>query len=233
MENHDTSFLYTKTLVHFHPFPLPFCIYEGMGETVYMVSNSVAFSSMYTPGIYRVLKSIIRHISDKPLIIDDILGMFSAQDEMPCVTWTREFISRLTSLMRITWKCTHTTDTPLFKNHDCVAFVSPLAFLHTGRLDIACAESLDNYPEKWFIIPAGSWRKSEGVFRYYGKALKRFVYKLRVPAAAVDSTWVIIAPHGVELQQVPFSKYIQVVDVEQRERPNVARERELYERSFG
>jgi len=232
--NPEISFLFSKKLVYSTPLPLPFCIYEGMGESVYMLSNSAAFSSLYSPGVYRVLDALIKHFSTAPLIVDDILGMLREPKMYTHRVWTREYISKLISLNRITWQCPHTTDAVSFEGHDMVAFVSPLAFLHANRLDIACAESLDNHPEKWFILPAGSPTKHRHVVKYYADRLKRSVYAVYVPATAIDSCWVLIAPEGVSVEESPYSQYvIPVLQESGHGRAVLAKEKALYESTYG
>ena len=232
--NPEVSFLFSKKLVHSAPLPLPFCIYEGMGESVYMLSNSAAFSSLYSPGVYRVLDAIMRHFSTKPLVVDDILGMLRDPALYTHRVWTREYISRLISLNRITWQCPHTEEQPLFEGHDLVAFLSPLAFLHTKRLSIACAESIDNHPEKWFILPAGSPSKHRHVVKYYADHLKRSVYAVYVPTTAIDSCWVLIAPQDASVIEAPYSRYIipvkQAVGVG---KANLGKEQALYAATYG
>lgn len=230
----ETSFLFSKKLVYSTPLPLPFCIYEGMGESVYMLSNSIAFSSMYSPGVYRVLDALMRHFGTKPLVVDDILGMMRDSAFYTHKVWTREYISKLISLNRITWQCPHSEGPVSFEGHDLVAFLSPLAFLHANRLDIACAEALDNHPDKWFIIPAGSNSKHRHVVKYYADRLKRSVYAVYVPTTAIDSCWVLIAPKGVSISESPYSQYvIPVMQESGSGRGNVGKERTLYESTYG
>lgn len=232
--NQEISFLFSKKLVYSTPLPLPFCIYEGMGESVYMLSNSAAFSSLYSPGVYRVLDAIMRHFSKRPLVVDDILGMLRDPGFYTHRVWTREYISRLISLNRITWQCPHTEEEPTFEKHDMVAFLSPLAFLHTRRLGISCVESIDSHPEKWFILPAGSPSKHRHVVKYYADHLNRSVYAVYVPTTALDSCWVLIAPQGVSVEESPYSKYVIPVKRDLGVgKATMAKEHALYTATYG
>lgn len=233
MASPEISCLFSKKLVYNTPLPLPFCIYDGMGESVYMLANTVAFSSLYTPGTYRVLDAIIKHLAKNPLVIDDILGMLPDKVYTHRV-WTREYISKLISLNRITWSCPHTEEPVSFEGHDFVAFASPVAYLHANRLPIACAESIDNNPEKWFLIPAGSPKKHRHVVKYYADRLKRPVYAVYVPTTAIDSCWMLVAPQGEELVEAPYSRYIHPVIAEVGHgRSSIEKERTLYESTYG
>ena len=234
MASPEISCLFSKKLVYNSPLPLPFCIYEGMGETVYLISNSVAFSSMYTPGVYRVLDAIMKFLAKKPLVVDDVLGMLQDSKFYTHRVWTREWISKLISLNRITWSCTHSEGPVSFEGHDLVAFLSPLAFLHAQRLELVCAESIDNNPEKWFLIPAGSPKKHRHVVKYYADRLKRSVYAVYVPTTAIDSCWVLIAPQGEAITEAPYSRYIHPVNAEVGHgKASIEKERALYESTYG
>lgn len=204
----DTSFLHTKKLVYSGHLPLPMSIYEGMGEAVYLIGNVAAFSSLYSPGIYRVLKAIIAHVSERPLIIDDLLGMTPDVPGAEQVVWTRQFISNLVSLNRITWECPHVETKPGFAGHDMVAFLQPAAYLYGKRLDIGSGEVIENHCDKWFMLPAGDMTKYQHIVQYFADTLKRAVYAVTIPAAVVDSCWCLIAPAEVELQSSPFSVYV-------------------------
>lgn len=229
----DISFLHSKQLVYNTPLPLPFCIYNGMGEHVYMLSNVAAFSSMYSPGVYRVLHAIIEHLSEKPVIIDDILGMLPDVKDADHYVWTREFISKLTSLNRIRWECPHKEAPPVINDADMLAFVSPVAFLQANRLDLASAESIDNKRRKWFIVPAGDVSRYKQVTQYYADALKRNVYRIYIPTTAIDSCWCLIAPEGVEVETVPFPMYVKKVNRRAKRRPDRKVEKMMYEGTIG
>lgn len=229
----DISFLHTKQLVYSSPLPIPFCIYNGMGEHVYMLGNVAAFSTLYSPGVYRVLHAIISYISTKPVIIDDIFGMLAEVKDAEHYVWTRAFISKLTSLNRITWECPHRDMPPVISDADMLAFVSPAAYLHANRLEIASAESIDNKRRKWFIVPAGDVSRYRQVTQYYADALKRDVYQVYIPTTAIDSCWCLIAPEGVKLEKVPFSMYVKKVERRKSRRPDHAVEKMMYEGTIG
>ncbi len=204
----DTSFLHTKKLVFSGHLPLPMSIYEGMGEAVYLIGNIAAFSTLYSPGIYRVLKAIIAHVSKTPLIIDDLLGMTPDVPGSTHVVWTRKFMSNLISLNRITWECPHVEAKPAFSGHDMVAFVQPAAYLYGKRLDIGSGEVIDNHRDKWFLLPAGDMVRYKHIVQYFADTLKRSVYAITIPAAVVDSCWCLIAPAEVKLEKFPFPMYV-------------------------
>jgi len=208
-------------------------IYEGMGEAIYMISNVAAFSSLYSPGIYRVLRAIIAHVSKKPLIVDDLCGMLPDVDNATHVVWTRAFISYLTSLNRITWDCPHSESKPVFDDHDMVAFTMPAAYLYGKRLDIGAASVIDHFKNKWFLLPAGDMAHSCHAVQYFADTLRRSVYSIRVPAAIVDSCWTLIAPEGAKLESVPFSMYVSPVNKQSSRSFKPELEKRLFEGTIG
>ena len=162
------SFLYNKKLVFNTYTPVPFCIYEGMLESTYLVSNQMAFSSVVSPGLYEMLRNFIEAIPVKrKLVIDDILGMCAIIPEKGGKTmrvlhgvWTTEFIKSLTSLNRIVWRCPHREmdDSVLEKEipaAEAVICAPPVHTLHRNRLNVVNAQVVNDNPEKWFVIPAG------------------------------------------------------------------------------
>lgn len=228
--NRDLSFLSTKRLVYSCGIP-PFAIYDGILETVYMLHNSVAFSSFYTPGIYTVLGEIIRALPGKKLLVDDLLGMMPS--ECTNVVSSRKVIERLMALNRVTWKCPHveTADLPM-NDHDVVANVSPLAFMHANRLPQLGLQVV-NASRKTFIFPAGQTRKARNVAFFVGAFLKRQAHMLTIPAHLVDNCFVIVPGHGVDVSRLPFGMYITKIPRVDGGRYDPNNERSLYEYLYG
>lgn len=226
----DLSFLSTKQLVYSCGIP-PFAIYDGMLETVYMLHNSVAFSSLYTPGIYTVLGEILRALQGKKLLVDDLLGMMPS--DFTNVVSSRKVIERLMSLNRITWKCPHVEAPDLsLGDHDVVANVSPLAFMHANRLQQLNLQVV-NASKKTFIFPAGQTRKARNVAYFVGAFLKRQAHMLAIPANLVDNCFVIVPGRDVDVSRLPWGMYMTKIPRVDGGRYDIKNERALYEYLYG
>lgn len=211
--------------------PRPFCIYSGMLEDVYTINNYAGLSTLFTPGMARQVRAVLEHISENPLIIDDLFGMFAPVKNSKHVVWTRTWIDKLESLRRITWPCQHKEQPPALGSADLVAFLPPVANMLNDRLEIANPQTVDNFPKKWFVIPSGDPENCQRVAQFWADALpRRDVYLFFVPAATIDSCWVFIAPEGKLLQTVPYPEHFQLIRSQEVHAP-VTQERQvsLYE----
>lgn len=206
MEQQDASFLHTKRLVYSCGLPLPFSVYEGMAESIYMIANSVAYTSVCSPGLYKVLRDFFFGIEgvDHRVIVDDILGMTGGQkqDDVRRPVWTRRFIEQLTGLNRISWRCPHTEGAFACDKPGLYWQATPLAFLHEKRLDVLNADVVNKAQGSWFMLPMGMGEKARTAVHFYLTFVKRPVYVARIPAAHVDDTFVIVPPAGVSVLPV-------------------------------
>lgn len=204
----DTSCIKNKELVYVSYTPLPFAIYAGLLEDTYMLNNAVAMSSLFSPGIARVLGRIIQDVSTTPLILDDLFGMLAGVPAEHSVLY-KDWINTLSSLRRITWSCPHREATPGLANYDMIALVPPCAFFAKYRKDIISDSTLNTFPEKWFLLPAGDAQSRQSIQEYWAEVcVDRDVFGINIPAVHVDSHWVLIAPEGKLLRTVPFPQYV-------------------------
>lgn len=204
------SYLKTKKCVNMHPFPLPFAIYSGMLEDVYCIANSIAFTSVCTPGLYNVMRRFIAGLPGvKKLVLDDILGFCKTPEgATPFISsmWTREYVSMLTSYGRISWDVqgdeVSFADSERVHNvkengWDVVANVTPLHYLHTERLGLMGVDSINANKNTFFILPAGTADKIALTCAYARMYIQRRSLLMRIPAAIVDDHWILVPPQGL------------------------------------
>lgn len=204
------SYLKTKKCVNMHPFPLPFAIYSGMLEDIYCIANSIAFTSVCSPGVYNILRQFISALPGvRKLILDDILGMCPPVEGAKPITssmWTREYVNILTSYGRIPWSvpgeelAASEAETKLsFAEHkwDVVANVTPLHYLHTHRLTFMGAEVINEQRDTFFVIPAGTADKIALTSAYARMHIQRRSLLMRIPAAIIDDHWLLVPPVGL------------------------------------
>lgn len=208
--NVDNLNLNTKKRVYMSAHPLTFQIYEGMCESVYLLNNSIAFSSVCTLGMYTTLRKFFEAIPvdfSEKLVVDDILGMIvdgqlNGQVSKK-VNWTNSYIRQLMSLNRIAWKCPHEDWHPLkhvnefIRNAKCVLNATPLHYMHVNRLDSMGSAAINEKPDTWFIIPAGTVHSRMFASTWGRIGLKRPHMILSIPAPLVDCNWLVIPPLGV------------------------------------
>ena len=201
------SYLKSKKIVNMHPFPLPFSIHEGMVETVYCIANSVAMTSVCSPGMYRTLMSYLNILQGKKLILDDILGMTLAMENTTQAVWTMEYIDLLRSYGRITWQTPHEMFNSIEHSYEknnwsVVANLTPLHYLHRNRLNFMGANVINQFQNTFFIIPAGTADKIAITSAYARMFILRDAYLMRVPAAIVDDHFILVPPAGMEPPQI-------------------------------
>lgn len=199
--------LHTKKLVYSSGLPLPMAVYDGMVETVYMIANSVAFTSVCTPGLYKVMRDFFFGIEHdgRRVIIDDILGMTATkEDDVYRPVWTMRFIEQLAAMNRILWTCPHREHTGDIEVSSPGVYWSatPLAFLHERRLSSVNVGSINRCKDSWFIIPAGTGHKVSTAVTFYLTFIKRPLYVARIPSAKIDDTFIVIPPKGVDVLPV-------------------------------
>lgn len=211
------SYLKTKKIVNMHPFPLPFSIHEGMVETIYCVANSIAMTSVCSPGLYRTLIDYISILpGKKKLVLDDILGLAAPRDNISYAVWTLEYINLLRSYGRITWRTPHelfnATEYSFERNNwDVVVNATPLHYLHRNRLDFMGAVQINRFTNTFFIIPAGTADKTAIVSAYARMFILREAYLMRIPSAIIDDHFVLVPPQGVKPPQIDGA-YVQPLD---------------------
>lgn len=208
--NVDFSFLTTKKLVYHRGVPYPFAIYEGMVESIYMLSNSVAYSSLVSPGFYKLLRDFVQLFPGPLSIVDDLLGMCVLPDkknEEKSVHYsvhTTSFIQQLMSLNRISWQCPHKEGSAHIPDEGVVWVANPLAFMNYHRLNEINAEVVNKHQNTTFIIPAGTSQKATNCLQFYVNYVRRDVVFGTVPCALIDDCVVIIPAKGLrDLPKVP------------------------------
>lgn len=197
----DTAFLATKKLVYSTGVPVAFSIYEGMAETMYMLDSSVAFSSVCSPGMYRLLTDYVCTLGDEIVVVDDYLGLCTIVVEGKKAEYpTREpgLVQKLMSLNRITWPCPH-ADIPVRIPAGGVLFMAtPLAYLCSRRLSDVNVDVINSHPDTTFVLPVGEGSKSSAAITFFNTYIKRDVYSVTIPAAYVDDTWIIVPKVGLD-----------------------------------
>jgi len=203
------SYLKDKKCVNMHPFPLPFAIYAGMLEDVYCIANSVAFTSVCSPGMYGVMRHFIAGLpGTNKLVLDDLLGLcIPVEGSVPAPTystWTRQYITLLTSYGRLPWlvpgeEMTTSAAEDAYGDDDkwdVVANVTPLHYLHTMRLGLMGADKINANRHTCYIIPAGTADKVPLSSAYAKMYIKRRSLVMRIPSAIVDDHWIVVPPVG-------------------------------------
>lgn len=235
----DFSFLTTKKMVYHSGVPLPFSVYEGMVETIYMLSNSVAYSSVVSPGLYVTMRNFARQFAGELSVVDDLLGMCVIHgdrgEDRPIhySVQTRSIIDQLTALNRIEWQCPHAEVAARIPEEGVVWVANPLAFLHYNRSNEINIKVVNMHPKTTFIIPMGEGNKARISLQFYANHVTRPVFLGHVPCAFIDDSFAIIPADGVSFSGVRGLHITKAVKTVVSGEWSLDKERKLFQHLYG
>ena len=236
----DFSFLTTKKMVYHSGVPIPFSIYEGMVETIYMLNNSVAYSSTVSPGLYVTLRKLVTALPGSIVsVVDDLLGlcvMQAHQEEGRSVHYsvqTKDIITQLTALNRIEWACPHQEGKALIPDGGIVWVANPLAFLHYWRVPEINAQVINEYPDTTFIIPIGEGTKARIALQFFANSVARDVFFGVVPCSFIDDCVVIIPGKGVTMPSIPALHVTKALKSAATGQWTLEKEKKLFQHLYG